>query len=150
MAGFASPRYERTQYGRWMTVMLGTATALLAVLLLTIEVNPVGVAVLMLMLLLTGEFSRMTVTVDDEAVRVRYALGIIRRSWPLAELVAADVIRAPWWYGMGIRWTPHGWLWNVRSGQAVRITTADGGRSAIGSDDAVRLAEAIRVGMGLR
>jgi hypothetical protein len=54
--------------------------------------------------------------------------------------------RNRWWYGWGIRLTPHGWLYNVWGLDAVEIRRTNGRTLRVGTDDAAPLVEAIRAG----
>jgi hypothetical protein len=53
-------------------------------------------------------------------------------------------IRIPWWYGIGIRYTPRAWVYLVASGDGVEIETINNEVVRLGSDDVDRLMDALR------
>ena len=88
--------------------------------------------------------SSMTVEIDHERLRFWFGPGWIGRSFPLREIRSWTPVTNPWWYGWGIRLTPHGWLYNVSGWEAIEITMRNGRRFCLGTDEPGRLREAIR------
>ncbi len=80
-------------------------------------------------------FSRLTVEVDDTAVRVAFGNGWPRRSVPWGEVTSVAAVRNRWWYGLGIRKIPRGWLWTVWGLDAVELRLDSGKVFRIGTDD---------------
>jgi hypothetical protein len=99
----------------------------------------VGVVVVLILLL----FSSLTVSVDGETVEAGFGPGLIRKRFPTARIVQAKPVRNSWWYGWGIRLTPHGWLYNVSGLDAVELLMGDGRTYRIGTDEPEALAAAI-------
>ena len=89
-------------------------------------------------------FSSLTVRVTDEEVRFYFGPGFWTRRIPLDAVEAAEPVRNSVWHGWGIRYTSHGWLYNVSGLGAVELTVRDEGRLRIGTDEPEALAEAIR------
>jgi len=89
-------------------------------------------------------FSRLTTTIDQEAVRAHFDQGWPKREIPLNEISTVDVVRNKWWYGFGARLTPHGWLYNVWGLDAVEITLVSGKAFRIGTDRPDDLAATLR------
>ena len=54
-------------------------------------------------------------------------------------------VRNRWWWGFGIRWTPHGWMWNISGLDAVELTYHNGKKFRIGTDEPEALLEALKV-----
>lgn len=135
--------YERRQYG---TVFLGLAFALLLLvvgfLAFSGELLPALVAATFLVLLMAC-FSWLTVRVSSQSVDLVFGLGWVKRSIPIKRIVAADVVQNKWWYGWGIRLTPHGWMWNIAGKDAVELLYADGKAFRVGTDDPQGLKKAI-------
>jgi hypothetical protein len=94
-------------------------------------------------------FHSLTVTVTDEVVRAAFGPGLLGKTVRVDEIVDATDVRNRWWYGWGIRLTPHGWLYNVSGFDAVEIRLATGTRVRIGTDEPVALARAVRAAAGL-
>ena len=53
------------------------------------------------------------------------------------------MVKNPWYYGWGIRWTPDGPLYNIAGEGGVMLILADGKKIRIGSDEPELLAGAI-------
>ena len=88
-------------------------------------------------------FSTLTVEVDAREIRVRFGVGLVQRTIPLADVVRCDPIRTKLWWGVGLRWTPAGWLYNIGGRDAVRLDLSQQRPVMIGSDDVPRLKAAI-------
>jgi len=89
-------------------------------------------------------FSTLNVTVADGSVQCRFGVGLIWRRIRLADVQRVEAVRNKWYYGWGIRLTPHGWLWNVSGLDAVELTFTNGRKFRIGTDDPDGLLDAIR------
>jgi hypothetical protein len=89
-------------------------------------------------------FSSLTISVDDDRLNWYFGPGFWKKNIPLDEVVAAQPVRNKWWYGWGIRLTPHGWLYNVSGFQAVEIILANGRKIRLGTDEPDALQTAIR------
>jgi hypothetical protein len=104
------------------------------------------VSIILLVALLL--FYKLRITIEDQTLCAVFGIGIIRKSMPLAEIVACEPIRIRWWYGWGIHLTPSGWLYNVSGFDVVAITLCDGRNFALGNPalrPRVRVAHASRV-----
>lgn len=89
-------------------------------------------------------FSSLTVRVEDEALRFYFGPGFWERRISLSDIREVRVVRNAVWYGWGIRYTPHGWLYNVSGLQAVELTVRDEETLRIGTDEPERLKEALK------
>lgn len=98
---------------------------------------------LMLVGLALITFSRLTVEVADRVIEVVFGLRFIRRSILVSKIEAHRIVRNPWYYLLGIRYTPRGWLFSVSGSSAVEIKLKGGRLYRIGSDVADKLANAI-------
>ena len=119
------------------------------------RVDLVGVSVPMfaaLVLLLAGSvvaFSTMTCTVGGEEFRV--ACGLL--GWPgkrvgLDDIAGVLPTKTALISGFGIRITTRGWLYSVSGRDAVIVGLRDGKQFLIGSDEPVKLADAINQALG--
>jgi len=136
--------YRHTQGGTVILVLMAVAVAAMLVFFVTISWHPVGLAAACAVLAVAALFGSFTVEVGDGVLKCRFGVGLVRKQWPLADIRSAAVVRNPWYYGWGIHWTPHGWLYNVSGLGAVEIVFASGKKARIGSDEPDKLAEAIR------
>lgn len=94
-------------------------------------------------------FYALTVEVTPLEVAVWFGPGVIRRRFPVAEIRGARAVRNPWYYGWGVRLTPHGWLFNVSGFDAVELDLRNGRRFRIGTGDPQGLLAAIERAAGL-
>jgi hypothetical protein len=90
-------------------------------------------------------FGWLTVTVDHEAVRARFGVGLVRKTIPLAAIRDAVRVRNKWHYGWGLRMGPWGPMFNVSGLDAVEIVKRDGWRFRIGTDEPEALLNAIKM-----
>ncbi|MFO1415071.1 MAG: hypothetical protein U1F10_14425 [Burkholderiales bacterium] len=141
--------YRHTQVG-WR-MLAGTAVGMALATLLVANLSPATRAavpwlvagmygVLALGCLL---FPTLTVTVDDEELRLSFGLGIVRTAVPLADIAGVDRVRVRVWWGWGLHWTPGGWLYNIGGRDAVKVAVRRGRGVLVGSDDADRLFDAL-------
>ena len=112
------------------------------VLLVDLPISLVTVTVVLGALLVL--FGGLAVTVDSEDVRLVFGVGLIRRTLKRADIESVEQVRNKWWYGLGIRRIPQGWLWCVSGLDAVQISYRDGGQFRIGTDDPEGLVRALR------
>jgi hypothetical protein len=137
-------RYEHTQLG---TIIIGAVTMAIAVILASMYLFVavwVTFLVLGIMVFVLAICSTLTVTVQDGALRIRFGpVGLIRKSWPLAEIDTVTTVTNNWYYGWGVRWTPHGRLYNVSGSLAVEVRLFSGTKFRIGTDEPEELSRAI-------
>ena len=79
-------------------------------------------------------FATLTVVIDEDVLEIRFGPGVIRKKFPLKDIESCRVVKNPWYYGWGIRLTPHGWLYNVSGFHAVEIKMKTGKKYRIGTD----------------
>ena len=105
--------------------------------------HPLTLIGLIIVLVILGTFSRLTVTADDQMIQIQFGLRIIRKTFPLKEIATYRVVKNPWYYGWGIRFTPRGWLFNVSGFSAIELQMTNGKRYRIGTDEPDNLAKAL-------
>jgi hypothetical protein len=88
--------------------------------------------------------STLTVSAGSGTLAIRFGpVGLVRKSWPLAEIVSVTTVTNPWYYGYGLRITPHGPLYNVSGPHAVEVRLMSGKSFRIGTDEPYTLKQAI-------
>ena len=85
----------------------------------------------------------LTVRISNNFIEIRFGIGIIRKQFAIAKIQSATIVRNKWYYGWGIRLTPHGWLYNVAGLDAVEIRLNNGKQYRIGTDEPKELHKAI-------
>lgn len=71
-------------------------------------------------------FGWLKVTVGPDEVRLVFGVGLIRRTWLLANIATVQPVRNPLWTGWGIRIGPSYTLYNVSGREAVELKFRDG------------------------
>jgi hypothetical protein len=141
--------YRHTQIG-W-SVAAGTAAGLALVAAMTLALSPATlqaagwmVAALFAVLVVAyALFATLTVEVAAGEVRVRFGVGIIRKSIAISDIRRCDLVRARIRWGWGLHWTPSGWLYNGSGREVVRLDLRGERAIMVGSDDAPALHRAI-------
>jgi hypothetical protein len=123
--------------------MLGAGMFIVGAILLARGPEAPLLAVLVLLAVMAVLFASLTIEIQGGLLTVWFGPGLIRKRVPLATIRSCEVVRNPWWYGWGIRWTPRGWLYNVSGHSAVELTLQNGRRLRIGTDEPERLCQAI-------
>ena len=140
--------YQHTQRGTLILTTVGLAC--LMTLAITIGIGmkqPLAAilpgAVLLLLVVCLVLFGSLTVQIARGEISVAFGPGVIRKRIAVSEISHAEVVRNKWYYGWGIRLTPHGWLYNVSGLDAVEIHLRSGRKFRIGTDEPQQLHAAI-------
>ncbi|ABC45906.1 hypothetical protein GGQ02_002688 [Salinibacter ruber] len=88
-------------------------------------------------------FSSLTVTVTDQELVFYFGPGFWTRRFALNDIVSAEVVRNSALHGWGIRYTRHGWLYNVSGLRAVQLNIRGEGQIRIGTDEPEALKQAL-------
>ena len=119
--------YSKTQYGK---LLIGF-TAVFIILTLVFfnklkEYDPTAdipvMLALVLFLLFLLNFYRLKVEVYHQEISVSFGIGLIKKKININDIESVDAVRNSFWYGWGIRLTPHGWLWNISGYEAVELS----------------------------
>ena len=81
-------------------------------------------------------FSTLTVEVTDRELVFGFAFGVLRRRIPLADIVRAQRVTLPWWYGTGVKFGPRRTSYLAWPGPAVAVELKNGRTIQIGNEDA--------------
>ncbi len=143
--------YRHTQPGTLMRVTFAVAIlGFLVGAMLAGASDPTMMAVLLVlalvMFLVMLLFHSLTVEVARGYLVIRFGVGLIRKRWALQDIDGAEAVENRWWYGWGIRITPHGWLFNVSGSDAVQVRLVSGKQVRIGTDEPAKLQAAIEAG----
>ena len=102
---------------------------------------PIGVASVFVVCLFL--FHSLTVKVSRDYIILRFGIGLIRKRFSVIDVQDAAIIRNRWYYGWGVKLTPHGWLYNVSGFDAVEIQLKNGRTYRVGTDEPVELLSTI-------
>lgn len=108
--------------------------------------NFVMTAMMVFILLLLASFTILTVSIDENLLRIRLGYGIFSRKFALNQIASVQVVKNHWYYGWGIRlWLwPKMWIYNVSGFDAVEIAMKNGKVYRIGTDAPKELEVAIQ------
>ncbi len=135
--------YKNTQIGYLLIAALGAATLLIGYLNIVTRFNPGTLLLLIFMILCLALFATLTTRVNDQAVDIRFGIGLICRRFPLQDIEEYRVVTNPWYYGWGVHLIPGGWIYNVSGWEAVELQMKGGGKYRIGTNDSQGLMKAI-------
>lgn len=138
------PIYQHTQWGTVLLAIFGVLGGLVFFVARYPGVPQVLDVVLIVLVVVSALFANLTVTVSSGRLFVRFGVGLIRKSFRIGDIVRVEAVRNRWYYGWGVRYTPHGWLLNVSGLDAVEITLGNGRTYRIGTDEPEALLAAIR------
>ena len=136
--------YKHTQVGNLIIVTMAAVMVLIGIVLANAGINWIAIGTLVIIAVALVLFSSLTVVISEEELVVRFGPGPIHKRFKLNEIESCQVVKNHWYYGWGIRLTPHGWLYNVSGFQAVGINLRTGKKYLIGTDVPQELEEAIR------
>ena len=134
--------YRHTQIGWQVYGALVPLSLILMWGFVTRDVQVFGVLIAILAVVFAF-FGWLTVDINTRRVLVRFGIGLVTRSLSLATIRGFAPVKNPWYYGWGIRFTPHGILYNVSGLQAVEILLDDGRRVRVGTDEPEALVRAL-------
>jgi energy-coupling factor transporter transmembrane protein EcfT len=114
--------YKHRQIAILILFTLGFGVVLTVTALILVSTQPVVVgSVLVILLLCILLFWSLTIEVTADRLVVSFGPGVIRKSFRIKDIHDVRIVRNPWYYGWGIRLTPHGWLFNVSGFDAVEM-----------------------------
>ena len=143
-------RYKHTQVGYLIIAVMAAVMVLIGVVLANAGINWVAIGVLVFIAGALVLFSSLTVIIGEDEIEARFGPGSISKRFKLNDIESCQVVRNPWYYGWGIRLTPHGVLYNVSGFHAVEIKLRMGKKFRIGTDVPQELEEAIRQAIASR
>ena len=89
-------------------------------------------------------FFQMRTTVDENLIQITYGIGIIKKKIQMENIQQVEAVRNKWYYGLGIRWSWKGWLYNIQGLSAVELKFKNSTSNIrIGTADNVKLKEEI-------
>ena len=135
--------YKHTQIGYLLLVLYSAVILFICYINIVTGFIPFALVGLIIMLIALGLFATLTVAVDDRMLRIQFGLGVIRKGFLLKDIEAYRVVKNPWYYGWGIRFTPRGWLFNVSGFSAIELQMKSGKTYRIGTDEPDSLAKAL-------
>jgi len=135
--------YKHTQIGYSLLNSYTIVFLVIGVINFVTEFAPLALLALIVIALTISTFATLTVTVNQREIRLRFGIGIIRKRFQLADIVRYQEVKSPWYYLLGIRYTPRGWLFAVSGYSAVELEMKNGKFYRIGTDEPQELIKAL-------
>lgn len=150
--------YKHTQIGYLMLVITLAVLALFVWVYRTALAEPPSVdsgpnfaitAIMILILVILASFITLTVSIDENYLRIKFGYGIFARKFVLNQIASVQVVKNHWYYGWGIKlWLwPKMWIYSVSGFDAAQITMKNGKVYRIGTDVPEELETAIKQSM---
>ena len=70
-------------------------------------------------------FYKLTIIIDDTNISFKLGIGILGKSYEIAEIASCKPVKNSFIYGLGIHKIPKGWLYNISGFNAIEITFKD-------------------------
>ena len=87
--------------------------------------------------------SSLTVEVSAHELSWYFGPGFWRKRIARSAIAGVTRVRLPWWYGIGIKYTPHAWVYLVAPGDGIEVVSTNGEVVRIGTDDPDHLVAAL-------
>jgi len=136
-------KYQKTQYGIFLCIFL-FVTQLFTLYSAYYQTDnntipfPISFIIFILLLIAIILFYKLNITIDNEKIEAKYGIGLLKKSILLNDINIDSIEnpKIPWYYGIGIRLTPKGWLWNIKFGHAIYIQNKNKTKTfLVGTDD---------------
>lgn len=141
--------YEHTQPGTMLRTIFGTILVVLTTIATATALKgdmnaafAVGIPITIL-LVIASLFHSLTVRVSQNEISLSFGVGLIQKAFLTDEVESATAVRNRWYYGLGIKKIPGGWLFNVSGLDAVELRMRNGKLYRIGTDQPEELLAAI-------
>lgn len=136
-------KYQETQLFKWIIFPM---LILIAFLILSYENQWGDTPIPFLATVLTSLaflivillFYKLTITIDEKSITAAFGIGLIKKTVLLNNLEFSSIeeIKTPWYYGIGLRITPQGILYNTKPGPAIKLKSTIGNKALlIGTND---------------
>ena len=147
--------YKHTQIGYLMMVVTLAVSVLFAWAQMTARAEPPSVdsgtnllvtATMLLILFILASFATLTVSIDENYLRIKFGYGIFARKFALNQIASVQAVKNHWYYGWGMKvwFWPYMWIYNVSGFDAVEIIMKNGKMYRIGTDTPSELEATIK------
>lgn len=136
--------YVNVQLGSVLIAVSLASTVFLSLLLsLGIIDHAVYLPGIITSIVICALFSLMTTKVTQSHVEWHFVLGFWRKSIALTEIKEIERVRNKYWWGLGIRLIPNGWLYCISGLDAVELQLSNGKVLRVGTDNPREFYQAI-------
>ena len=108
--------YKHTQIGYLMLVVTLAVLVLFAWVYIIASAEPPSAdsgpnfavtAIMALILFILASFATLTVSIDENYLRIKFGYGIFAKKFALNQIASVRSVKNHWYYGWGIKF----WLW---------------------------------------
>jgi|WetSurMetagenome_2_1015567.scaffolds.fasta_scaffold67705_2 hypothetical protein len=138
-----------TQFGTFSVIVLFPLLIFFIIMICfsgfddAMEITIFGLIILTFLICLLT-FYKLSISIDNSHVSFRLGIGLIHKRYNLSEIESCRPVKNPFWYGIGIRLTPDGWLYNVSGLYAIELTLkSDRSKIRIGTDKPEEISQTI-------
>ncbi len=146
--------YKHAQVGYLMIVITLAVVVLFTWLQVVARMEPPSpdsgsnfamTATMTLVVLVLASFSWLTVSLEQDFLKVRFGWGIFKKQFALSEIASVRKVKNHWYVGFGIRYWlwPRMWVYNISGFDAVELTMKNGKVYRIGTDEPEVLEQAL-------
>lgn len=141
--------YKHTQEG-WAIIIIGVLMGLVPLVILLVTFNGraerICIAIAIFIVLAVIVLLRnLTATVDEDKIGVRFGPGLFRKKFEINQIESSRCVKIWPFLEWGISFYPkRGWVYSVSGLDAVEITMKNGKKYRIGSNQPVKLIQAIQ------
>ncbi len=106
-------------------------------------------AIMVLILFILASFVTLSVSIDENYLRIKFGYGIFRKHFLISEIASVEQVKNHWYYGWGIRvwFWPYMWIYNVSGFDAVELVMKNGRVYRIGTNVPGELEAAIKTAL---
>lgn len=145
--------FKFTQPGTFSVALLLPILILTVVMLILYGFDEPPLAIVLIFVIITFiicllAFYRLTIIISDSRVGFSMGTGMIKKYYPVEEIESCRPVSNPAIYGIGIHWTPDGWLYNVSGRKAIELTFKNRKKIRIGTDRPEEIASLINKMLG--
>jgi hypothetical protein len=138
-----------TQFGTFSVAVMVPILILLVIMLIITGLNDPVPSIVMIFVIVTLIvclliFYKLTIEIDDTHVAFKLGTGLVKRKYALKDIEGCRPVKNSLLYGIGIRLTSDGWLYNVSGLYAIELTFRNKkSKIRIGTDKPEEVAETI-------
>jgi hypothetical protein len=138
-----------TQFGKFSVLLMVPILIFLVIMMIITGFDDPAPLIIMIFVIVTLLiclliFYKLTIEIDDTHLSFSLGNGMIKKKYALKDIEACKPVKNPLLYGIGIRLTPDGWLYNVSGQYSIELTFKNKkSKIRIGTDKPEEVSETI-------
>lgn len=139
--------YQTTQFSLLLTVIFGLLLIYSTMVMIASRFSVLSVLVFVLLLVCLLTFTTLTLDINEERLDVRFGPGLLHRAYPLKDICDVRIVNLAQYNIFRQIWNVPGWLYNLKTLDAVELEMRNGALLWIGTDQPTQLAKSIENAM---